>query len=55
LNVLLLGSNKLSGELGGGALPRHLDILTLSDNRLQGPIPEDYGRLHVFHAGERGF
>lgn len=52
LTILLLASNFIEGGLQADALPRSLFVLTLSENMLYGPVPEDFSQLSVFFAGE---
>lgn len=55
LAVLLLASNVIEGELKEGALPSSLSVMTVSDNFLHGPVPDDFSQLSVFFAGMRSF
>ncbi|CAN0004076.1 unnamed protein product, partial [Hapterophycus canaliculatus] len=48
--IVLLSSNLIEGELRTSSLPRSLSVLTVSDNLLIGPVPEDYAQLSVFMA-----
>ncbi|CAN0437806.1 unnamed protein product, partial [Laminaria digitata] len=48
LVIVLLASNLIGGGLEADSLPRSLSVLTLSDNLLHGPVPEDYSQLSVF-------
>lgn len=50
--IVLLASNLIEGGLTS-SLPRSLSVLTVSDNQLSGPVPEDYSQLSVFMAGEK--
>lgn len=52
LAILLLSSNSIEGELEAHSFPRSLSALTVSDNLLTGPVPEDCAQLSVFLAGE---
>lgn len=53
LAILFLGSNFMSGALEEeSALPSSLSVLTVSDNLLYGPVPDDFSQLAVFFVGE---
>lgn len=54
LAIVLLASNFIEGGLKVEALPRSLTVFTVSDNLLQGPVPEDYSQLSAFFAGKKG-
>ena len=44
---LALGSNRLTGSLPAGlALSLNIELLTLSQNNLSGPIPDAWAGLH---------
>lgn len=52
LTTLLLAANEIEGTLEAVRLPESLFVLSVSNNQLQGPVPEDYSQLSVFFAGE---
>lgn len=51
--IALLTSNTIEGGLETNSLPRSLSVLTVSDNLLHGPVPDDFSQLSVFMAGEK--
>ena len=51
--IVLLASNLIEGGLDAMSLPRSLSVLTVSDNMLHGPVPDDFSQLSVFMAGEK--
>lgn len=52
LTTLLLAANEIEGTLEAVPLPESLSVLSVSNNQLQGAVPEDYSQLSVFFAGE---
>lgn len=53
LVIALLTSNIIEGGLEDNSLPRSLSVLTVSDNLLHGPVPDDFSQLSVFMAGKK--
>lgn len=51
--IVLLASNRIEGALDETLLPGSMSVLTVSDNLLHGPVPDDFSQLSVFMAGER--
>lgn len=51
--ITLLSSNEIEGGLEENSLPRSLSVLTVSDNLLHGPVPDDFSQLSVFMAGKK--
>lgn len=51
--IVLLASNRIEGRLDEIVLPGSVSVLTVSDNLLHGPVPDDFSQLSVFMAGER--
>lgn len=52
LTILLLASNTISGELQMETLPASLNVLTASDNLLEGRVPDSFSQLLAFFAGK---
>lgn len=50
LNTLLLGHNKLSGQLPSQSVFITLQVLNLSQNHFNGTIPKDFGDLTYLHS-----
>lgn len=51
--IVLLASNRIEGGVGAILLPRSMSVLTVSDNLLHGPVPDDFSQLSVLMAGEK--
>eukprot|EP00903_Cladosiphon_okamuranus_P019409 g17845.t1 len=48
--IVLLASNRIEGRLDEIVLPGSVSVLTVSDNLLHGPVPDDFSQLSVFLA-----